>query len=330
MHSIVSLLKNWTLPVAIILGTALYLVFAFVPQLEDAAVTLGEVIAVIFPMSVFATLFITFSKVDFHLMGLRRWHIVVVLLQLMLVGFVTLLILLYTEYVDPERKSFFCVALALLTCVIAPCASASPVVTAKLGGNLTSMTSFVLLSSIVTAVAIPAVFPLVSPSPGFSFLATFFRILEKMAIVLLLPLLLGVIVRMGAHYKIRPFIGIYNYIIASPDLAFYCWAFSLAITAGVTVRNIVHSEAPLTLLIVIAVLSFLVALVQFAIGRAVGHRLGVPIESGQAMFQKNTALAIWVSTLYLPPVASVGAGCYVLWQNIINSYELWAARSPKS
>ena len=177
MHSIVSLLKNWTLPVAIILGTALYLVFAFVPQLEDAAVTFGEVIAVIFPMSVFATLFITFSKVDFHLMGLRRWHIVVVLLQLMLVGFVTLLILLYTEYVDPERKSFFCVALALLTCVIAPCASASPVVTAKLGGNLTAMTSFVLLSSIVTAVAIPAVFPLVSPSPGFSFIATFFTAL---------------------------------------------------------------------------------------------------------------------------------------------------------
>ena len=27
--------------------------------------------------------------------------------------------------------------------------------------------------------------------------------------------------------------------------------------------------------------------------------------------------------MYLSPVASIGAGCYVLWQNIINSIELW-------
>ena len=44
------------------------------------------------------------------------------------------------------------------------------------------------------------------------------------------------------------------------------------------------------------------------------------------MFQKNTALAIWVSWLYLSPLSSVGAGCYVLWQNMINSYELWKHR----
>jgi len=30
--------------------------------------------------------------------------------------------------------------------------------------------------------------------------------------------------------------------------------------------------------------------------------------------------------MYLNPVASVGAGCYVLWQNIINSLELWEYR----
>ena len=26
------------------------------------------------------------------------------------------------------------------------------------------------------------------------------------------------------------------------------------------------------------------------------------------------------------PMASVGAGCYVLWQNIVNSVELWEYR----
>ena len=33
---------------------------------------------------------------------------------------------------------------------------------------------------------------------------------------------------------------------------------------------------------------------------------------------------------YLNPVASVGAGCYVLWQNIINSLELWEYRRKSS
>ena len=44
------------------------------------------------------------------------------------------------------------------------------------------------------------------------------------------------------------------------------------------------------------------------------------------MFQKNTGMAIWVAYMYLNPVASIGAGCYVLWQNIINSYEIWEQR----
>jgi BASS family bile acid:Na+ symporter len=33
--------------------------------------------------------------------------------------------------------------------------------------------------------------------------------------------------------------------------------------------------------------------------------------------------------MYLNPVASVGAGCYVLWQNIINSIEIWQDRKKK-
>jgi BASS family bile acid:Na+ symporter len=34
--------------------------------------------------------------------------------------------------------------------------------------------------------------------------------------------------------------------------------------------------------------------------------------------------------MYLNPVASVGAGCYVLWQNIINSLEIYEQRKAQS
>jgi len=76
----------------------------------------------------------------------------------------------------------------------------------------------------------------------------------------------------------------------------------------------------------IAVLSLILCFVLFLTGRFIGRHLGDEIDSGQALFQKNTALSIWVAYTYLNPVASVGAGCYVLWQNIVNSVELWEYR----
>ena len=329
--TLIRFIKEWTLPVAIAVGTSLYLLFAFVPQLADAASVLGPIVDAVFPLSVFATLLVTFAKVDFHLMHLCRWHGVVLLAQLVLIG-LTVSLLLWPDMlgVTDADKLFRLrsVLLALLTCVIAPCASASPVVTSKLGGNLTSMTTFVLLSSLVGAVLLPAVFAWVNPQADVQFLTAFLTILRKMSVVLLLPLCLGAAIRIGARYRVRALEKIYGVIVRTPDLGFYCWAFSLAITSGVTVRGIVHSGASLRLLLAVAMGSFSISWLQWAIGRAIGNRLGAPIESGQAMFQKNTALTIFMASLYLPPIAAVGAGCYVLWQNIINSIELW--RTPSS
>ena len=208
---------------------------------------------------------------------------------------------------------------SLLTCIIGPAATAAPVVTAKIGGNINTMTAFVVLSSLVCSLTIPAVFPLLERGAGLDFWTAFLIILQKLAIVLLLPLALG---WMMQHFAKR----ICSWIVSIPDLSFYLWAAQLSVTSGVTVRNIVHSEAGLSLLIAIALLSLALCFVLFAIGRGVGHYFGDKINSGQASFQKNTALSIWVAYTYLNPMASVGAGCYVLWQNIINSLELWQYR----
>ena len=325
-------IKDWTLPVAIVVGTALYLLFAFVPLLSGAAAVCGPIIDTVFPLSVFATLLVTFAKVDFHRMHLCGWHGMVLAAQLLLVG-ATVALFVWPEAMGVtgahQLVLLRSVLLAILTCVIAPCASAAPVVTSKLGGDLTSMTTFALLSALVGSVLLPAVFAYINPQADVRFAAAFATILGRMSVVLLLPLCLGAAIRIGAHHRVRVLTDIYNYIARTPDLGFYCWAFSLAITAGVTVRGIVHSNASLSLLAAVAVGSCCVSWLQWLIGRAIGNRMGAPIESGQAMFQKNTALAIFMASLYLPPIAAVGAGCYVLWQNIINSIELWQQTSGK-
>ena len=62
----------------------------------------------------------------------------------------------------------------------------------------------------------------------------------------------------------------------------------------------------------------------FWLGRTLGKPFNASVNGGQALMQKNTAFAIWVANTYLNPLSSVGPGCYILWQNIVNSVEIWA------
>ena len=318
MKKIIRFLKDWTLPVAIAVGTVVYLLFYLVPFLDGAGDALGEVVDTIFPFMVFSTLFSTYCRIDFHQMRPHRWHVGVLLAQVVLVA-LNLWIIFRVE-ADPEQKLLW---ESVLTCIIGPAATAAPVVTAKIGGNINTMTAYVVISAFASALMIPAAFPLLERGVSAGFWEMFFIILQKLAMVLVAPLVLGWCVQ---HYAKR----LCAWIVSIPDLSFYLWAAQLAVTSGVTVRNIVHSDAALRTLLMIAVLSLILCLALFLIGRWIGSRLGDEIDGGQASFQKNTALSIWVAYVYLNPVASVGAGCYVLWQNIINSLELWQYRRAKS
>jgi BASS family bile acid:Na+ symporter len=311
---IIRFLKDWTLPVAIATGTVCYLTFYYVPQLDELGNTLSPIIDTVFPISVFLTLLVTFCKVNFHEMRPHRWHTGILMAQLLLVAVIVGICLSLRDCPDSKL-----VWEAILTCVIGPSAAAAPVVVGKLGGNISTMTTYTLLSSFFSALMIPLVFPILEQTVHVAFFDAFLIILEKVSMVLLLPLVLGWLMQ---HYVK----GICARIAAMPNLSFYCWAFSLSITSGITVKNIVHSNASLLLLMIIALSTFILCWVQFYIGRGIGKRLGEEINCGQALFQKNTALSIWVAYMYLHPVASIGAGCYVLWQNIINSFELWQYR----
>ena len=310
-ESIIRFIKDWTLPVAMTVGTVVYLVFYYVPQLDAAGNRLGPVLDVLMPVMVFLTLLITFCKVDFHQMRLHRWHLGVLAAQLLLVA-LNIGIIFYVE-ADPQQKLLW---EAVLTCISGPSAAAAPVVVGKLGGNISTMTTYTLISAFLSALLIPVVFPLLEQTVHVDFLKALLIILEKVSMVLLLPLALGWLIQ---HY-VEP---LRRWVVSQPSLSFYSWAVSLSITTGITVKNIVHSQSSVSLLLLIAVATLVLCFVQFIIGRGVGRWLGETVNAGQALFQKNTGLSIWVAYMYLSPVASIGAGCYVLWQNIINSIEIW-------
>ena len=313
-NSMLRFLRNWTLPGAIFGGTALYLLFAYVPQLDAQARFFGPIFEAIFPLFMIMILFVVFCKVDFHRLRLERWHLWLCLFQLFFVAVMVLLALLFR----PADRAMV-VFESVLCCVISPCAAAAPVVTQKLGGRLEQMISYLFLSNFLAAVLIPTVFPMIDSAADMPFMVAFLQILRGVSLVLLLPMAMAYIVK---HY-FRPF---HRWIVSINDLSFYTWALSLSIVSGVTVKSIVHAAAPVWLLILIALLGLLACVFQYAVGRWLGGFSQTVIESGQGLGQKNTAFAVWVALTYLNPLATVGPGCYILWQNIINSVEIWHRR----
>lgn len=314
----IRIIKDWTLPVSMSTGALLYLIFAFTPQLEEAALFFDPIFDTILPMFMFFILFVTFCKVDFHKLRPVTWHFWVSVFQMIFIGVLMGLILGFKMAGDS-----LILMEAILMCVISPCAAAAAVVTQKLGGSLEQMTTYTFISNFITAMMVPVCFPLIEKGADMTFWAAFSKILYEVAVVLLVPMLLAYIVK---HHLQR----LHRKIISVKDLSYYLWGCSLMIVTGTTVKNIVHADTSVTLLFAIAMLGMVMCIVQFAVGRFIGHYFNHTQESGQALGQKNTAFAIWMAYTYLNPLSSVGPGCYILWQNIINSIEIWQKRKTNS
>lgn len=311
---LIRLLKDWTLPVAIATGCVVYMIFALVPRLDTFATCAAPVFDALLPMFMFLVLFVTFCKVDFRRLRPVAWHWWLGAFQVFGVAVVMAAVIAFSL-----KGNRLILAEALLTCIISPCASAAPVVTQKLGGNLEEMTTYTFLSNFITALMIPVCFPLLDGGREMHFLAAFALILYKVFTVLVVPMLLAYVVKHHAKRLCRRIVSV-------KDLSYYLWGCSLLIVSGTTMKNIFHADTTLRFLLLIAAGSFLLCIFQFACGRTIGRRFGETINAGQGLGQKNTAFAIWIACTYLSPLSAVGPGCYILWQNIINSIEIWRAQ----
>ena len=311
---ILRFLKNWTLPLAMIAGTLAYFFFAKVPFLAPAKPFINGVVAFLTPVLIFAQLLLTFCKVEVHELKPKSWHGWLLLFQMVSCLLVAVL-LVFCPMEETYREVFE----GAMVCLICPTATAAAVITGKLGGSASSLTTYTLLSNLLAAVAVPLVFPLVEPHADITFFTAFLKILSKVFPLLLLPFFLA--------WFLRAFVPrVHRLLLGFRDAAFYLWAVALAIVSGQTVRSLIISEAPVFVEVLIALAGLIVCGLQFYLGKRIGGHYKERISGGQALGQKNTVLAIWMAYTYLNPLSSVGPGSYVLWQNIINSYQLWKKR----
>jgi BASS family bile acid:Na+ symporter len=209
------------------------------------------------------------------------------------------------------------IAQGAFICILAPTATAAAVITGMLGGNVAFITTHLLLCNVGAAIAAPLFFPLIGLHSEASFAAGFVRIFRQAGAILLIPLLLAWLIRFFLPAVNRKITGLHN-------LSFYLWVIALTIVTGRTAGFLIEQgTAGHAVEIQLAGVSFIICVCQFLLGRRIGRRYGDAVSCGQGLGQKNSILAIWMTQTYLNPIASIAPAVYILWQNIINSCQLW-------
>lgn len=308
--NILDFLKKWTLPSGLVIGATVYLLFSRIAPLQPIGDAVGPLLVKLLPVLIFVMLYITFCKIQTGDLRPRAWHFILQAIRILLSALLVLAILHTT---NPMTKL---VLEGAFVCVICPTAAAAPVITERLGGSIASLTIYTILANVVTSIIIPLFFPMVEKSTEITFLTAFNMILRRITFVLIIPLCLAMLTR-----KFLP--NVATRIKETKNLAFYIWGFNLSIIMGLTIRNILSTQIYGTVLALLLLLPLVISILLFSIGKAVGYRYGDSISAGQALGQKNTVVGIWLTIAFLNPIASIVPCAYVVWQNLINAWQLW-------
>ncbi|MCM1066336.1 MAG: transporter [Muribaculaceae bacterium] len=287
-------LKPWMMPVAMVLGALFHEYIAL--------------IAWVVPYLIFTMLFITFCRI--RPAEIRFTPMIWRLLAVQIVGSVAVFLCLRPVGLTLAQSAFIC--------VLCPTATAAPVVTGMLGGDIGRVATYSIISNLAVAVLAPLLFVWVSDADtSISFFDEFVTISLKVAPLIIMPLLAAFLL-----YFFAP--KVHSGVAKVQGVSFYLWSVSLIVVVGRAV-SFVLAEPPsaVPLMIAIAVVAALVCVLLFSVGRRIGAASGDRVSAGQGLGQKNTVLAIWMALSYLDPISSIGPAAYIVWQNSINSAQLY-------
>ena len=253
------------------------------------------------PMFIASMLFITFCRVDARKIRFSWLHAWLLLFQI--VGsFAVYYALFWADIV---------VAQGAMICVLAPVAMGAVVIGGMLGANLESMAAYSLLCNMFIAFFAP--FMLHTYGNGE---CTMMQILHRVAPMLIAPFVAGQLCRIFTP-KVSGWVAKHS------QISFYIWLMSLIVIIGRTTCFLIDNGENRVIQIALAIAALVICLTQFTLGRYMGRRIGDEAAGGQSLGQKNTVLAVWMSQSFLDPVSCVAPTAYIVWQNIVNSYQLY-------
>ena len=292
--------KTVAMPLAMIVGAVLCRPVAAVDGWSGHMVT---------PVLIFLMLFVTFCRVRPREMRPSMLH--VWLLAIQIVGCVAVYFALLPF--DPV------IAQGAMICILAPVAMAAVVIAGMLGANVATMATYSLLCNMAVAVVAPVVLSFTGNGE-----CTFAELLARIAPLLIMPFAAAQFCRLVVP-RAAQWVGDHG------QISFYIWLLSLAFIIGRTTCFIIdHNEADRSVEAALAVAALVICVAQFAVGRRLGRRYGDVVAGGQSLGQKNTVLAVWMSQTFLDPISSVAPTAYIVWQNLVNSYQIYRKDKQKA
>lgn len=254
------------------------------------------------PLLIAAMLFLTFCRIDLREMRLRWVHLIMLAVQI--VGGVVVYVALCPLLGEV-------VAQGAMMCVLAPIAMAAVVIGGMLGAKVAPMVSYSLICNIVTAIVIPPILHAFGNGT-----CTFVEIISRVAPTLIAPFVVAQALRYTLPKVAQWFADRSSY-------SFYLWLFSLVLVMGRTTAFIIDTPADIVVEIELALVALVLCLAQFRLGRYIGERTGDRVAGAQSVGQKNTILAIWLTLNFLNPIATIAPTAYIVWQNFVNSYQIY-------
>lgn len=322
MANIVRTIKEWMLPIAMVTGASIYLIYNALPeQVHVAGPFLSGLVKALQPLLIFSMLFLTFCRIEPRDLRPHRWHWWLLLIQGGIFAGIGLLLTGLAAWLPEADVSsgrtawWLLMGESAMLCLICPTATAAAVVTRKLGGDVAGITTYTVLINMVTALLVPLIVPLIHPMSGFGFWEAFSLIIAKIFPLLILPCLAAWLVRYLAP-------RLHRRLLRYPDLAFYLWAVALTLAITVTTKSVVHTQLPVGMILMMAVVSLVCCVFQFALGRHLGDLRGCTVTAGQSLGQKNTVFAIWMGYTFMTPETAIVGGLYSIWHNLYNAWQL--------
>ena len=172
---LLAFLKDWTLLIALAVGTIIYLLFSEITFLQPIGNFVGPKLVSLMPVLIFVLLYFTFCKIDMHNFKPRKWHFA---LQAVRTTLSALIVLVIVNLTSPDVKIVW---EGIFVIVICPTAAAAAVVTEKLGGSIATMTVYTIIANCFTIIIIPLFFPMVERAANVSFIMAFLMVLDKVS-----------------------------------------------------------------------------------------------------------------------------------------------------
>ena len=292
MMRITRWLKSVAMPMCMVLGAVFCREIAWVDDATCGFIT---------PIFIFLMLFLTYCRVDVRRIRLSWLYVGLLLFQI--VGSLVIYYLLAQFNVV--------VAQGAMICVLAPVAMAAVVIGGMLGAKIETMAAYSLLCNIIIACVAPVFLYHFGNGE-----CTTIQILQRVVVLLIAPFVAGQFCRLVLP-KVSKWVGCHS------QISFYIWLMSLVVIIGRTTCFLLDYEADMGVEIALAVVALGICLLQFKVGRVIGHHYGDTVAGGQSLGQKNTILAVWLSQSFLDPIACVAPTAYIVWQNLVNSYQLY-------